>query len=657
MTTAASKSRHDSAQAGKGAAALPDPARIEAFLKLACELGVTGEPRLALEYLQSMFGGVELAGRRVLDIGGGEGLFSFYAALMGAREVVCLEPEGDGSHSDPKVTFARLGAAMPDLPVHLVEQTIQDYRDAGEFDVVLMMASINHVDEEACTRLLEDPQARARYLTVFTHIASLARPGAKLIIADCTRHNLFPALGLTNPFVPTIEWEKHQAPQTWASLLDEAGFGHPRVSWEPLYRFGRVGRRLLSNKAAAYFLKGVFRLEMERPTLEPSGRLHVTAKPDSAGDDVLSIHRGTDATELLADRAMLQDWEQLAAACPWATPYQSSHFVTTWLRHYRSRYSPVVVTMRARDGTLTGLLVLALSRQGARLVVAGAHQAEYQAWLALPRSQRGFVERAIALVDRVLPGHDLTFKYLPRGVPIEELLDLPLFRARGGITAHSRPVMRLDPAELDESLRKKSNKSRWARLRRLGPLEFTRITDPDAFAAVFDEIIASYDERQGAMKGVFPFAQDPDKKPFHLDLMRGRPDFLHVTVTTLSGKVIAAHIGVVGEREVHLAIVCHSEAHAEHSPGKLHLLRLGQRLAQEGVSALDLTPGGEWKERFANARDEVYILTFDTTAAARQVRKLKTYARRALKGVARAAGISASRGRRLIGQLRHLSPG
>ena len=657
MTTAVPKLRNDAANERKQAAALPDPARIDAFLRLVCDLGITREPALARDYLQSMFRGVQLAGRRVLDIGGGDGMHSFYAALMGAREVVCLEPGGDGSDWAADGTFARLRAAMPDLPVHLESRTIQRYSDAGEFDVILMMASINHVDEEACVRLLDDPGARSRYRAVFAKMAALARPGAKLIIADCTRHNLFAVLGVRNPLAPTIEWHKHQAPQTWAALLDEAGFANPRISWEPLYRFGRAGRTLLSNKAAAFFLKGVFRLEMDRPSLAPGDRLHVTAKPESAVDDVVSIQHGTDAWALLADRGLLRDWEQLASACPWATPYQSSHFVTTWLRHYRSHYSPVVLTMRARDGMLTGLLVLALSRKGRRLVVAGAHQAEYQAWLAMPHSQRDFIERAIALVDRVLPGHDLTFKYLPRGLPIEQVLDSPLFRARGGITAHSRPLMRLDRAVLEESLRKKSNKSRWARLRRLGPLEFTRITDPDDFAAVFDEIIASYDERQGAMNGVLPFAQDPDKKPFHVDLMRGRPEFLHVTVTTLSGKLIAAHIGVAGTAEVHLAIVCHSEAYAEHSPGKLHLLQLGRMLAQEGLRTLDLTPGGDWKARFANAHEDVYVLTIDATATARHVRKLKAGARRVLKSTARAVGVSAAHGRRLIARLRRLSSG
>jgi CelD/BcsL family acetyltransferase involved in cellulose biosynthesis len=379
----------------------------------------------------------------------------------------------------------------------------------------------------------------------------------------------------------------------------------------------------------------------------------VLRSPNTGAATGVRIALGADAWALLESHALLLEWNQLEQACPWATPFQSSHFVLTWLRHYGAQFAPVVALQRSAEGALVGLLVLAAGVQGRRLVVAGGHQAEYQGWLALPGNQDDFIVRALAAVDDALPGNDLTFKYTAPGLPVQPLLDSARFGPRATLLGHRRPLMRLSEPETKESLRKKSNKSRWARLQRLGPVAFASVTDPQDFEGVFDEIIACYDARQCSMNGLLPFAQDPRKKPFHLDLMRAHPGFLHVTVTTLSDRVIAAHIGLTGKHEVHLAIVCHSLLHAEHSPGKLHLLRLGQTLLREGKRALDLTPGGDsWKDRFANAHDDVYVLRIYRSATARRLDGLQSGARQLLKRTALAAGVSPVEVRRAIRDFR-----
>jgi 2-polyprenyl-3-methyl-5-hydroxy-6-metoxy-1,4-benzoquinol methylase len=214
---------------------------------------------------ERLFERVPLAGKSLLDIGAGTGLASVYAAAAGAKRVVALEPEAAGSSSGMIDTAAELAEAAQVDEVERKALTFQAYDAGGEvFDVVLLHNSINHLDEQACIHLRDDPKARQTYVGLGRRLAELIRPGGWLIIADATCSNLYPALGMRNPLQPSIEWHKHQAPETWAALLSEVGFADPYIRWSSFNRFGRAGRLLLGNKLAAYFLMGHFMLTMRR---------------------------------------------------------------------------------------------------------------------------------------------------------------------------------------------------------------------------------------------------------------------------------------------------------------------------------------------------------------------------------------------------------
>jgi SAM-dependent methyltransferase len=212
-----------------------------------------------------LFGGVDFERRTMLDIGAGAGLNGFYGACRGARDVICIDPEADGSTPGAQARFARLKARLGVDNIRFESAFFQDF-DAGDrkFDIILLHNSVNHLDESACVDLLTDDAARARYRRIFDKIAALAKPGATLILCDCSRYNFFAALGLRNPVMPTIEWEKHQAPEVWAALLAESGFVEPRIRWSSFNRFGTAGDWLLGNKLAAYFLKSHFCLTLQR---------------------------------------------------------------------------------------------------------------------------------------------------------------------------------------------------------------------------------------------------------------------------------------------------------------------------------------------------------------------------------------------------------
>jgi SAM-dependent methyltransferase len=215
-------------------------------------------------YLGYLFDDVDLGGKRMLDVGAGDGRYSLFAACQGAARVVSLEPQGAGSRADARRLF-EAAAKRLDVPnVTLLDQRLGDF-DAPDqsFDVVLLHASINHLDEDATIRLADDRQARDAYLSLFSRLARLAAPGAKLIAVDVSSRNLFARFG-KNPIVPAIEWEKHQPPEVWASVLAEVGFTSPRIRWNSFNSLRSAGRFLLGNRVAAYCLTSNFCLTMER---------------------------------------------------------------------------------------------------------------------------------------------------------------------------------------------------------------------------------------------------------------------------------------------------------------------------------------------------------------------------------------------------------
>lgn len=226
--------------------------------------GVRKAANFDFELRNTIFDRVLLEGATVLDVGCGDGRMGMWAATHGARRVVGLEPEIEGSSAGMQKAFRCLAreAGIEDR-VELVTTRLQDYDPGTErFDVLLLAASINHLDEPACMRLHFDEDARQTFRRQFRHLANLAAPGAVLVVTDVSCRNVFATFGVTNPFSPTIEWEKHQSPFLWAQLLNDVGFEKPDVKWTTFNTLRRPGRRLLNNYVAAYLTISAFRLHM-----------------------------------------------------------------------------------------------------------------------------------------------------------------------------------------------------------------------------------------------------------------------------------------------------------------------------------------------------------------------------------------------------------
>ena len=339
----------------------------------------------------------------------------------------------------------------------------------------------------------------------------------------------------------------------------------------------------------------------------------------------VELRVGAEAYITLEDSRFQKKWQVLCQQCLWSTPFQTPHFVNTWYRAYRDRFEPVILSESALDGSLVGLLTLANSRESGQLVVAGAHQAEYQVWLSNAEGDTSFIQKALQKLKAVCSVHSLTFRYLPPFTPMSWAAK-PSHGLHYVVDKQKRPLLALDDAKkFTESLQKKSNKSRLNRLKRLGNVEFIEVSTSAGLSLTFEQIISYYDLRQAAVHGSTPFEEDPFKKRFYLALME-IPNLLHATVLMVGKETAAAHIGLRDKDKVYLGVFAHSPFFAQHSPGKLHLLMLGEKLARENYVALDLTPGDDpWKDRFATAYEDVCVTTvyFNYASFVRHRTKMK----------------------------------
>ena len=243
-----------------------DPAAQARFYEAAVRLGIYSNTANLGRHLRYLFDGIELRGKQLLDIGGGAGLLAVYAAVRGA-EAVCVEPEAHGSTSGVTDKFLQLKSAVdPQLTVELVSAPIQEYlATPRRFDVVVIANAINHLNEEACIRLHRDPAAQAAYQELFSALFRALNPGGWLVATDCSNANFFNAIGVRSPFMPDIEWHKHQPPRVWDRLLQRCGFAPATVRWSAPNTLGRAGRLALGNRLAAYFLLSHFRLAARKP--------------------------------------------------------------------------------------------------------------------------------------------------------------------------------------------------------------------------------------------------------------------------------------------------------------------------------------------------------------------------------------------------------
>lgn len=332
----------------------------------------------------------------------------------------------------------------------------------------------------------------------------------------------------------------------------------------------------------------------------------------------IKVVTGDNVYDLLQETWFQQKWDELYSQCSWATAFQSRPFVSNWYVYSMNDFLPILV-YSLRDNQLEGLLAvttphtksedLELRNNRARIVGAGGYDAEYQVWISSSQEKgNDFIDKAIRKLAEAFPAHDIMFRFIPPKSPLEWLKSTKFWKTKHVLQPYARPFMEMKDPQIQKIFKKRGYKLKVNRLKRLGNLEFRKITDLEEFTDLVGELVTQYDFRQGAMFNKVSYKGKPDKTKLLIELFKA--SLLHVTVLYLSGEIIASIIAVKDSKWAHLGgINTHSPFYAPYSPGFIHFIMLGEQLIKDDIALFDLTPGGDaYKERLATGYDEVYEL-------------------------------------------------
>lgn len=220
------------------------------------ERGFQNKKGFGFYFNQYVFQGVDLKNKKMADVGGGNGIASFYACM---QEPSCqswvIDPIAEGSNSEMMDQFSRLRQSTRCVRVNYHNGLITSLSEPQEFDIVLMHNSINHIVEDI---LRSDASEQKRFQERLAPVTERLKPGGQLIVAECGKQNFWDHIGLRSPFAPTIDWQIHEEPEFWSNILENQNCAHLKTNWSARRELRAVGKWLLANRIGSYFTNSHF---------------------------------------------------------------------------------------------------------------------------------------------------------------------------------------------------------------------------------------------------------------------------------------------------------------------------------------------------------------------------------------------------------------
>ncbi len=206
-----------------------------------------------------IFNGIDLGNKNLLDLGGGNGIASFFALYQSSScNAWVVDPIAEGSNQLMTDQFNHMKESFGKDRINYHRDFIDSLEEPNYFDIVLMHNSINHIGEDLIEKILTNQEEYSEYVERIKKITGRLKPGGTLVVADCGRNNFWDDVGLKSPFAPTIEWKLHREPDTWKKMIEEAGLVHINTKWTARRELRSIGKTLLGNRLCSYLLGSHF---------------------------------------------------------------------------------------------------------------------------------------------------------------------------------------------------------------------------------------------------------------------------------------------------------------------------------------------------------------------------------------------------------------